>query len=196
LAPRLPAAERRSQLLTAALLVFSGDGYHGTSMNDVAVAAGVTKPVLYQHFPSKQSLYLELLSDVGAQLDQAIVSAVRGETHPRGRLVAGLTAYFTFVRDHRAEFKLIFGNGAESDPEFGGAVRGIEWAIADHIAVMFREVAAPDAALRLAHGVVGLAEGTCRHWLSREPEVEPSTLGEDLADLLWNGMRAFSADRV
>ena len=75
--PRLPAAERRDQLLTAALAVFSRDGYHGTSMNDVAVAAGVTKPVLYQHFPSKQSLYVELLSDVGAQLDAAIVEGVR-----------------------------------------------------------------------------------------------------------------------
>ncbi|MDG2261463.1 MAG: TetR/AcrR family transcriptional regulator [Actinomycetota bacterium] len=192
MAPRLPAAERRDQLLIAALTVFSRDGYHGTSMNDVAVAAGVTKPVLYQHFPSKQSLYLELLSDVGAQLDAAIVEGVRREEKPNDRMKGGLTAYFTFVRDHRAEFELIFGSGAENDPKFNGAVRGIEWSIADHIAVMLRDLAPPDVAQRLAHGVVGMAEGACRHWLRREPDLEPETLGADLADMVWNGLGQLS----
>jgi AcrR family transcriptional regulator len=53
---RLPAAARREQLLTVALTVFARDGFHGASMNDVADAAGVTKPVLYQHFLSKNDL--------------------------------------------------------------------------------------------------------------------------------------------
>ena len=158
-------------------------------MNDVAVAAGVTKPVLYQHFPSKQSLYLELLEDVGAQLDAAIVDGVRQHDDPRDRMMGGLTAYFTFVRDHRAEFRLIFGTGAESDPEFGGAVRSIEWSIADHIALMLSELAPPKVAARLAHGIVGMAEGVCRQWLSREPDLAPETLAAELADMLWNGLR-------
>ena len=59
---RLPAHERRRQLLDVALDVFAADGFHSTSMNDVAEAAGVTKPVLYQHFASKRQLYLELLT--------------------------------------------------------------------------------------------------------------------------------------
>lgn len=189
MAPRLPAAERKHQLLTEALSVFSRDGYHGTSMNDVAEAAGVTKPVLYQHFGSKQELYLELLDDVGRQLNEAIVAAAATFEHPRDRIVAGLTAYFTFVRDHRPEFRLMFGSGAENDPEFAGAVRGIEWSIAGHITAMITEVAPLDVAQRLAHGVVGLAEGTCRYWLSQEPDLEPAALSNDLAVLLWNGLR-------
>ena len=52
---RLPAAERREQLLDAAMTAFAANGYHGTSMNDVAKAAGITKPVLYQHFESKSA---------------------------------------------------------------------------------------------------------------------------------------------
>ena len=58
---RLPAAERRDQLLGTAVHVFAENGYHGTSMNDVADAAGVTKPVLYQHFSSKRDLLSALL---------------------------------------------------------------------------------------------------------------------------------------
>ena len=64
--------------------------------------------MLYQHFPAKQALYTELLSDVGTQLDAAIMQAVSGASTPNDSMKAGLVAYFTFVRDHRAEFKLIF----------------------------------------------------------------------------------------
>ena len=82
-ASRLPAARRRRQLLDVALELFAARGYHTTSMNDIAEAAGVTKPVLYQHFRSKRELYLELLEDVrrlDSQLKEShrrIKSAVR-----------------------------------------------------------------------------------------------------------------------
>ena len=75
---RLPAAARRRQLLDSALDVFAARGYHGASMNDVADAAGVTKPVLYQHFDSKQDLYLALLEEVGRRLITAIAKATAG----------------------------------------------------------------------------------------------------------------------
>ena len=68
MAARLPAPRRRRQLLDVALDAFAERGFHRTSMDDVAEAAGVTKPVLYQHFGSKRELYLELLDDVGRQL--------------------------------------------------------------------------------------------------------------------------------
>jgi len=70
--PRLPAAVRRRQLLDVATSAFARRGFHATSMTDVAVAAGVTKPVLYQHFASKRALYLEALNDVGCRLRQSI----------------------------------------------------------------------------------------------------------------------------
>ena len=72
---RLPAPARREQLLAVGLEVFAHQGFHGTSMNEVAEAAGVTKPVLYQHFASKRELYLALLDDVGRQLLDAIARA-------------------------------------------------------------------------------------------------------------------------
>ena len=65
---RLPASERRQQLLDTALATFARLGYRDAAMNDIADAAGVTKPVLYQHFASKRELFLELLADVASRL--------------------------------------------------------------------------------------------------------------------------------
>ena len=81
---RLPAGERRDQILEVAVQVFAKNGYHGTSMNEVAEAAGVTKPVLYQHFDSKQDLYLALLADVGNRMSTAIAKATAGATNTMG----------------------------------------------------------------------------------------------------------------
>src|SRR5438132_1610 len=77
---RLPAPERRRQLLDSALDVFAARGFHGASMNDVADAAGVTKPVLYQHFESKRRLFVELLEDVGSRLGWLVAEATASAT--------------------------------------------------------------------------------------------------------------------
>src|SRR3954470_20805321 len=80
---RLPAEQRRTQLLAVAVEIFAERGFHATSMDDIADAAGVTKPVLYQHFPSKRALYRELLDDVDRQLTDRLAQATAGGTHPR-----------------------------------------------------------------------------------------------------------------
>ena len=98
---RLPAARRRQQLLDVALEVFAERGFHPTSMNDLAEAAGVTKPVLYQHFGSKRELYLELLEDVGTRLRDAIGKATSEAAGPREQVEQGFRAYFRFVADHQ-----------------------------------------------------------------------------------------------
>src|SRR5689334_10531993 len=72
---RLPAPQRRRQLLDVALDRFAAGGFERTSMDDIASGAGVTKPVLYQHFASKRALYLELLDDVGSRLLETIAEA-------------------------------------------------------------------------------------------------------------------------
>ena len=84
MAPRLPAQARREQILDVAVQVFALNGFHGTSMNHVAEAAGVTKPVLDQHFDSKQALYLALIGEVGRRLLLAITKATAGATTGAG----------------------------------------------------------------------------------------------------------------
>jgi AcrR family transcriptional regulator len=186
---RLPAAQRRRQLLDVALVRFAAGGFHATSMADIAEAAGVTKPVLYQHFRSKRQLYLELLDDVGSQLMDAIAQATAGAGGPRLQVEAGIAAYLRFVQDRPQAFPLLFGSGARRDPEFADAVRRVEDSIADAVARLID--ADIDAVHRrvLAAAVVGMAEGVVRHWIADEPPVDGELLSRQMADLAWAGLR-------
>lgn len=186
---RLPAPERRRQLLDAALGAFATTGYHGTSMDDVANAAGVTKPVLYQHFRSKHALYRELLNDVGAQLVEAIAKATADAGGPRQQVEQGFAAYFRFVAANGEAFSLLFGSGSQRDETFAGDVRAVEAAVAAAIAALIDADVEPEQRKVLAHAIVGLAEGTSRHWIAHDLDLEPDLLGRQLADLAWFGLR-------
>ena len=94
---RMPADQRRQQLFDVARERFSQQGFHATSMDEIAEAAGVTKPVLYQHFPSKRALYVELLEDTGRQLLTALAEATGRAGSGRERVELGFRAYFNFA---------------------------------------------------------------------------------------------------
>src|SRR2546425_11545473 len=115
---RLPAPRRRRQLLDVARVLFAAGGFHATSMDDVAEAAGLTKPVLYQHFPSKRGLYTELLDDVGASLLTVLADATGHVTGGRARVEAGFAAYFRYVAANQSAFRLLFGASVRNDREF------------------------------------------------------------------------------
>jgi AcrR family transcriptional regulator len=187
---RLPAAERRQQLLDTAVGVFARNGYHDTSMNDIAEAAGVTKPVLYQHFESKRELFRELLGEIGAQLRDTIAKASADAPGPRQQIEAGFRAYFTFVDSHNDAFRVMFGAGSNRDEEFASAAREVEESIAEMVADQI-EIPGLSALHRrlLANGIVGLAEGSCRYWLLHDVEVDPATLASQVSQVAWAGLR-------
>jgi AcrR family transcriptional regulator len=186
---RLPAAERRRQLLDTALEVFATRGFHRTSMNDVAEAAGVTKPVLYQHFRSKRELYLELLEDVGAQLGKLIADATAEAGGPREQVERGFAAYFRYVHTNRSAYRLLFGGGSRRDAEFADAVRRVEENLAVSIATLIEADVDAEHRRTLAFGLVGLAEGTSRLWVAEELDLDPDVLARQVADLAWAGLR-------
>lgn len=191
---RLPAARRRRQLLDVSLGVFAASGFHRTSMDQVAEAAGVTKPVLYQHFGSKRKLYLELLDDVGTQLTEAIAKATATATSPREQVMNGVRCYFDFVVNNRSGFTLLFGSGARRDDEFNDRVRRFETGIADLVAPLIEAGIDDDHRRLLAHGLVGLAEGVGRHWVAGAVEVEPDVAARWVAELAWAGLRGVRPD--
>jgi AcrR family transcriptional regulator len=187
---RLPAVQRRRQLLDVSLEVFAERGFHAASMAEVAEAAGVTKPVLYQHFRSKRELYLELLDDVGQRLLEEVQKATAAAGGPHQQVAAGFTAYFRFVSDHESAFRLLFGgDGREADTEFADVVRRVEDAMADAIAVLIDADIDDDHRRLLAYGVVGLAEATSRHWVLTGRREDVDTLSRRVADLSWAGLR-------
>jgi AcrR family transcriptional regulator len=190
---RLPAARRRRQLLDVALEAFASGGFHRTSMDDVAEAAGVTKPVLYQHFRSKRALYLELLDDVGGQLLDEITKATASAAGPRQQVEAGFAAYFRFVAEHQSAFRLLFGSGPRRDRQFAAAVRSVEDAIAAAVAVLIEADIEDDHRRLLANGIVGLAEGTGRHWVASGLDLDPDQVAKRIADLAWAGLRGIKS---
>jgi AcrR family transcriptional regulator len=187
---RLPAAERREQLLHTAVGVFAEHGYHATSMNDVAEAAGVTKPVLYQHFSSKRELFVELLADIGAELRDTIAKATADAAGPRQQIENGFRAYFSYVGDHTDSFRVLFGSGARRDPEFASFARSVETSIADAIAELIVVDGEPVAQRQmLAHSIVGMTESASRYWLAHDREPDVDTLATQLSQLAWSGLR-------
>ena len=191
---RLPAPRRRRQLLDTALAVFAERGFHPTSMNEIAEAAGVTKPVLYQHFRSKRDLYREVLTDVGAHLLDEITKATTSARGPREQVELGFAAYFRFVAEHEPAYRVLFGGGARRDEEFSEMVGKVEAAAAEAIAALIDVpgLSGDDRRL-LAHGIIGLAEGTSRLWMTQEPTASPDELARVVADLAWRGLRGISS---
>ena len=190
-AARLPAARRRQQLLEVALEVFGEQGFHPASMNDVAEAAGVTKPVLYQHFRSKRDLYREVLTDVGAQLLDAITKATTAATSPHEQVELGFIAYFRWVDGERGRLPraLRRRHAARRGVRRAGCQgRGRHRRGHRHA---HRRRGAQDGPQRrqLAHGLVGLAEGTSRLWMAEGAEQPAEDLARLVADLAWRGLR-------
>ena len=170
--------------------MFADRGFHKTPMDELALAAGVTKPVLYQHFPSKRALYVELLELVGAQLLDELGRATAEASSGRERVERGFAAYFRWVAANPSAFRLMFGTSMRNDAEFAAiveqslaaAVRAVEPLIDIAISGEQRQV--------LANAIVGLAESTSRRALRDGGMLDdPDQLAAWLAELLWFGLR-------
>jgi len=194
---RLPAAARRTQLLDVALDRFAANGYHDTSMEEIAEAAGVTKPVLYQHFSSKRKLYLELLERVGQELVALVVAGAAAEESPYHRLLGGFRAYFQFVSERSRAFQLVFGTGARRVEEFTDTVRQVEDTLASNIAGFIDADIDDGHRELLGYAIVGLGEVAGRRWVALHGEdhqpgldaAQAEVLAVRLADLVWAGLR-------
>ena len=193
---RLTATARREQILDVALEVFARSGFHGTSMNEVAEAAGVTKPVLYQHFDSKRDLYQALLDEVGHRLLSAIAKAVAAADDGKSQTELGFRAYFRWVAEDHDAFLLLFGSGSRRDEEFSAAVRRITAEAAQAIAPLIAVEIDESRRITLAHALVGLAEGASRQLVERRTDFEPDEIARAVSALAWAGLRAIQpADR-
>jgi AcrR family transcriptional regulator len=193
MAVRLPADQRKRQLLDVACSIFAERGFHATAMDDVASAAGVTKPVLYQHFPSKRALYIELLDDVGRQLLAELQSAPSHAPTGRERVEAGFTAYFRFVTDNPPAFRMLFGASARNDPEFARVVDGILDDATAAISSLIEIDSGAEHRRVLAHALIGVAEATSRDALAGDRH-DAATLARWVSELMWFGLRGVRSE--
>jgi AcrR family transcriptional regulator len=193
-AARLPRDQRRAQLLDAANEVFTSKGFHAAAMDDIAEAAGVSKPVLYQHFPSKLDLYLALLDSSCERLVEIVTEALASTDHNADRVVATMGAFYEFVSSSAGEFRFVF----ESDLTGEGRVQQRLWRVNDEIADAIAAVISEDTALPgaesklLAISLVGIAQVSARYWVSGDSAKIPLDEAKQLvSSLAWRGISGF-----
>ncbi len=190
---RMPRKERRAQLLAAAQAVFVERGYHAAAMDEIAERAGVSKPVLYQHFPGKLELYLAILDGLNDDLVSTVTGAVAEVSENKLRVAAAIDAYFEFVERAGAAFKLVFESDLTHDPLVRDRVEAAGLALSTAIADIISEdtdLARAKAEL-LGVALSTMAHTSARAWLASGHPLPRAEAAELIAQLAWRGIRAF-----
>jgi AcrR family transcriptional regulator len=190
---RLPRSARRKQLLAAAQQVFVAQGYHAAAMDDIAERAGVSKPVLYQHFPGKLELYLALLDTHCDAMVERIRTAMDATNDNKERVRGAVQAYFDFVDHEGQAFRLVFESDLRNEPAVRQRVDRVE---SGCIAAITDTIMADTGVSRaraelLASGLVGAAEAAARFWLAGGRQVAKDEAEALLTALSWRGIASF-----
>jgi len=190
---RLPRGERRALLLTAALEVFTAAGYHSAAMDEIAVRANVSKPVLYQHFPSKLDLYLAVLDFHIDTLVFEIQKAIASTPDNANRVKATVVAYFNFIEREGEAFRLLFESDMNVEPAVRERLNRMTYDCAAAVsAVISLDTGLPqEAAMLLGVGMIGYAQVTARHWLDRDSKLTRQQAVELVENLMWRGISGF-----
>jgi AcrR family transcriptional regulator len=187
---QVPRAVREQQLLELAEALFAERGYAGASMDELARRAGVTKPVVYELFGSKEGLFGACVDRSIERLATEIAAAVRAEEDPEARLRAGGLAFIRFAAGNRVAFDLMSMGGS-----FAEKARAVRESQAELVRVLMAEMAAEGTDPReldvAAHAVNAAYEGVA-HWMWAHPDVDIERIADWIAELLIPGLRRFT----
>jgi AcrR family transcriptional regulator len=167
---RLARAERELLMLRAAGDAFATHGFHGSSMDDIARAAGITKPMLYRYFGSKEGLYAAYLKLTGHELVDKVRAPNTREQPPQVRLRAGLLGFLTYVKEHRAGWTVLHGETtAPTDAQIAGEIAELRGRIIRMLTTLFGDEA-------YAHAFTGAAESLATWWVNQpQPSIDEAT---------------------
>lgn len=185
---RVGRAEREQQILDAAVAVFSERGFQNASMDAVAERVGVTKPVLYTHFGSKDGLLLACISRARAELLEVTSSAAAAADTPEEMLRRGTRAFFDHLERHEPEWALLYCESTVA----GEALEGIRAQQTDFIAALLA-VQAPGTDPQQLAGWAQVIVGACERlavWRGSARTVTSEQATEYLMDLAWTGLRS------
>ena len=187
---RLPRPARRKQLLGAAREIFVAQGYHAAAMDEIAERAGVSKPVLYQHFPGKLELYLALLDESVAELVGAVSVALESTTDNRERVPATFRAFFDYVSGAGEAFRLVFESDLSNEPAVRARLERAIYECGEMVSEFIREDAgvSDSEADLLGMALVGMAQVSARYWLSTDRTIDQQRAEDLLSRLAWRGI--------
>ncbi|MHA3703159.1 TetR/AcrR family transcriptional regulator [Jatrophihabitans sp. YIM 134969] len=197
-ATRMPRSARRAQLLAAATGAFVRYGYHAAAMDDIAERAGVSKPVLYQHFPGKMDLYLAVLDEQVAVLTGAVRQGLAATDDNQQRIRQVLSAYFDFVEGaaeggDAGAFRLLFESDLSADPEVRARVeQSTDLTVAAVAATVRADTGLPaDQAHLLGVALIGAAQVAAKWWLDTGRSIPKDEAVRLLGTLQWRGISNF-----
>ena len=187
---RLPRDERRGQLLAAASEVFVDRGYHAAGMDEIADRAGVSKPVLYQHFSSKVELYLAVLARHVDNLVSGVRQALRTTTDNRQRVRAAVQAFFDFIEHDSQGYRLIFENDYVTEPQVAAQVKVATESCTDAVFDLISHDSGlePHRARMIAVGLVSISVDSARYWLNNERPIDKDDAVEGTVQFIWGGL--------
>lgn len=187
---RLPRDERRGQLLIAASEVFVDRGYHAAGMDEIADRAGVSKPILYQHFASKLELYLAVLARHVENLVSGVRQALRTTTDNRQRLRSAVQAFFDFIEHDGQGYRLIFENDNVAEPQVAVQVRVATESCIDAIFDLVSHDSGldPHRARMVAVGLVAISVDCARYWLDSDRPISKEDAVEGTVAFAWGGL--------
>jgi AcrR family transcriptional regulator len=187
---RLTSAQRRAQLVEVGRTVFAERGYQGTSVEEIADRAGVSKPILYGHFGGKEGLYAVVVDREIDLIVSMITEAISTGT-PRQRVEAASLAFLTYVRDHPDGFAVLAHDAPVTIGE--GNMTSLLHEVADRVSEIFAanfkaSGYSAKAAPIYAHALVGMVTFVGQWWVGvRKPKVE--VVASHIAALSWMGLR-------
>jgi AcrR family transcriptional regulator len=187
---RLPRDERRGQLLAAASEVFVDRGYHAAGMDEIAERAGVSKPVLYQHFSSKLELYLAVLARHVDNLVSGVRQALRTTTDNRQRVRAAVAAFFDFIEHDGQGYRLIFENDYVTEPSVSVQVKVATESCTDAVFDLISHDSGldPHRARMIAVGLVSISVDSARYWLDNDRPIGKEEAVEGTVQFIWGGL--------
>jgi len=190
----MPKAERKAQMLDVAEVVFAERGYLATSMDEIAERVGVSKPMLYEYFGSKEGLLIGCIHRARAELRGKTEHAIIGAEGPQDVLRKGLLAFFQFITEHSRAWALLRQEAAITVPSAVAEIEGIRTQQTDLIAAVISGLA-PDVDELEAEAFAEIVVGACERlalWCERRPEVGPALATDYVINVVWRGI----ADRV
>jgi AcrR family transcriptional regulator len=193
---RVPRKVREREMLEIAGGLFAERGYHDVSMEEVARAAGVTKPMVYAYFESKEGLFLACVEGAAGHLLETLERETPTSLPPEVRLWRGLVAVFDFIEENREAWSMLYPHGPQSGGPFSAGAEQANEAMAGLLTRLLRDAAvaegidpelADESSAPLAHALVGAVEGVAAWWL-RHPEEPKELQALRLMNLAWMGL--------
>jgi AcrR family transcriptional regulator len=185
---RVGRAEREQQILDAAVAVFSERGFQNASMDAVAERVGVTKPVLYTHFGSKDGLLLACIARARSELLEVTTAAAAAAPNPEEMLRQGTLAFFAYLERQKPAWTMLYNESAVA----GDALEGIRAQQTDFVAGLLAAWV-PDASAQQLTGWAHVVVGACERlaiWRAGDPAVTAEQATDYLMDLVWTGLAA------